>query len=725
MENFSETKAPIHDPEDRVKALIQQSSDPRINPQRILKAFQIAQQGHAGQKRHSGEPYILHPIAVAESLAAKRMDEDSIITALLHDVVEDTSVKIQHIEKTFGADVARMVGGVTKLGQLRNYSSEKRQAENFRKLIIATARDLRVLLVKLADRRHNMQTIQHLPLPEKRLRISRETLEIYAPLAQRLGVHDWMQDMEDHAFNQINPDARASIMARIDFIQNQAKMMSGSTSIQNAFTNLLQKHNIEASVSGRIKTPYSIWAKMQKKHIGLEQITDILAFRVIVEDVPACYMALGILHQQFQNVPGRLKDYISLPKINGYQSIHTVVIGPHQERIELQIRSKDMHETAEIGAAAHWAYKAHAPIAEPSNYRWLRQILDILENASGVDEFLEHTKIEMSGEQVFVFSPKGEVYDLPKGATPIDFAYAVHTDIGDHCAGARINARIAPLRTTLQNGDQVEIITNPNTQPNPTWTYIAKSSKARVRIARALRIQKRDQMLDLGKTRFEQILRAHNQPWDDEAIKAYCSQSQYTTTEDLFAAIGASMISPHKIIHAMYPNLKPFQKQRHPSVIKRLFQSEKPQPKMKIRGLIDNMVISFAKCCFPIPGENICAIITTGKGVTIHTTDCRELDKFADMPQRWIDVEWESQQDHLFVARILAVIFNRPGSLNDVTTAIFQAGGNIMDVKFNNRHADFHEVFIDIEVKGLEHINKIIAGLKNVKSVHSCRRQKA
>ena len=485
------------------------SYDPGADEDRLNRAYVYAMKMHGTQKRASGDPYFSHPVEVAGILTELKLDADSIVTALLHDVVEDTTGTLNDIEGLFGKDIARLVDGVTKLTRLELQSEQSKHAENFRKLLLAMSDDIRVLLVKLADRLHKMRTLNFVKSEDKRRRIARETMEIYAPLSERIGLHRFKDELEDLAFTQINPDARQSIIEGLSFLQG-----SGSDVIERVISELeaiLQEDGIAAAVFGRIKTPYSIWRKMQKQNIGFKQLADIVAFRVIVGDAQLCYQALGSLHSHYQVVPGRFKDYISTPKRNGYSSLHTGLLGPEKQRIELQIRTKEMHEINEFGVAAHWKYK-QSPSEESlpregRQYRWLRELLDILEHASNPEEFLEHTKLEMYQDQVFCFTPKGDLIALPKGATPIDFAYAVHSEVGNTCVGTRINGRMVPLRTPLQNGDQVEVVTSKAQTPHPDWENFVETGKAKAAIRRFIRQEQREQFVSLGKQILERAFR--------------------------------------------------------------------------------------------------------------------------------------------------------------------------------------------------------------------------
>src|SRR5579864_7769318 len=521
--------------------LVQQvkSYDPKTDEDALNRAYVYSLKAHGAQLRASGDPYFSHPVEVAGLLAQMKLDTASIITGLLHDTVEDTVATLDDIERLFGPDISRLVDGVTKLSRIELQSDQTQQAENFRKLVLAMSEDIRVLLVKLADRLHNMQTLRFIKDPEKRRRIARETMDIYVPLAERIGMHRMKDQLEDLAFAELYPDARASIIARLGFLrENGGDIVSR---IVKELGDTLKEGGLAANISGREKSPYSIWRKMQRKNVSFEQLADVMAFRVLVNEVGDCYHALGLIHSAYHVVPGRFKDFISTPKPNNYRSLHTGVIGPERQRIEMQIRTGDMHEVAELGVAAHWIYKQQAGRTDGPQYRWLRELVDILEHSSP-EEFVEHTKLEMFQDQVFVFTPKGEVIALPRGATPVDFAYAVHSQIGDTCVGSKINGRLLPLRTELVNGDQVEIVTSKAQTPSPTWERFVVTGKARARIRRYIRTQQRAQYLDLGKAIVQKAFRQEGQEFSEKPLQAVLKQFNCAATEDLYVAVGEGIL---------------------------------------------------------------------------------------------------------------------------------------------------------------------------------------
>ncbi|NMM44451.1 bifunctional (p)ppGpp synthetase/guanosine-3',5'-bis(diphosphate) 3'-pyrophosphohydrolase [Rhodospirillaceae bacterium KN72] len=712
--------------------------DPGADEDALNKAYVFTVKWHGSQTRASGDPYFSHPVEVAGLLSDKRLDCASIITGLLHDTVEDTDVTVDMIKETFGGEIAALVDGVTKLSQLELQSDRTKQAENFRKLVLAMSQDIRVLIVKLADRLHNMRTLHFIKSPEKRRRIARETMDIYVPLTERIGIRDWQEELEDIAFQELNPDARASIVARLAFLEE-----SGGDIVDRIKDTLIQelaKHGLTAEISGRRKKPYSIWRKMQRQNIGFEQLSDIMAFRVIVGSVEQCYQALGVLHGLYSMVPGRFKDYISLPKPNGYRSIHTGVIGPENRRIEIQIRTRDMHEIAELGVAAHWRYKekggsAKEPgdaeggsrkgLTEGRQYRWLRELLEILENASGPEDFLEHTKMEMFSDQVFIFTPKGDLHALPRGSCPVDFAYAVHTDIGNRCTAARVNGRLVPLRTELRNGDQVEIITSKAQTPSPAWENFVVTGKARACIRRFIRSVQREQYIRLGKEILDRAFKAEGYDATEKALKGIAQRFDAETGEDVQVAVGEGRVSAREVLIACYPGVK--EKEKDKTVPKRKAPGQIDPTAggaIPIRGLIPHMAIHFARCCHPLPGDRIIGIVTTGKGVTIHNMDCPTLENFSDMPERWLDVSWDAEavDGTAFTGRVRTVLLNEPGALAEVTAVIGREGGNISNLKFTSRSVDFFEMLIDIEVTTAKQLNNILAALRASRHVNSVER---
>jgi len=699
--------------------------DPTVDEEVLNRGYVYAMKAHGSQMRASGDPFFSHPLEVAGILTHYRLDTASIITALLHDTIEDTPATLAEIEDHFGDEVARLVDGVTKLNRIELQSEHEKQAENFRKLVLAMSEDIRVLLVKLADRLHNMRTLEHIESQDKRRRIALETMEIYAPLAERIGMQEMKNELEDRAFGELNPDARKSILARLEFLRDHGGDII--TRILNELGTTLTEHGMEAEVIGREKTPYSIWRKMQKNSIGFEQLSDIMAFRVVVDSLDACYRSLGIVHGAYPVVPGRFKDYISTPKPNGYRSLHTGVFGPERQRIEIQIRTREMHEIAEYGVAAHWHYKQGIGNTDGRQYRWLRELLEILEHAVGPEDFLEHTKLEMFHDQVFCFTPKGDLINLPLGATPVDFAYAVHSEVGDTCVGAKINGRLMPLRTELQNGDQVEIITSKAQTPSPTWERFVVTGKARARIRRFIHSREREQYLELGRSIVERAFREEGYEYSLKGLEGMLKNFKLNSVDDLFAQVGAGHLGGRAVVEAVFPGAR--KKSFYEKVVplararSKRKEKEKEQP-IPIRGLIPGMAVHFAGCCHPLPGDRIVGIVTTGKGVTIHTIDCESLETYADTPERWIDVAWEVETDipDIHIGRVHLTVLNEPGSLGSLSTVIAKNEGNISNLKITNRTPQFFDMLIDVEVRDVRHLTDIIAALRATPVINSVDR---
>lgn len=709
--------------------------DPDADEELLNRAYVFTMKAHGSQTRASGDPYFTHPIWVAYVLTELKLDSASIVTALLHDTVEDTLTTLEEIQRLFGAEVARLVDGVTKLSRIElqnvQQSDQTKQAENFRKLVLAMSEDIRVLLVKLADRLHNMQTLHHLKNPDKRKRIARETLEIYAPLAERIGIHRWKDELEELSFAELNPDAHDSIGSRLQQLEEQ-----GAGHIDRIIAELrgtLAEAGLpDADVSGRRKSPYSIWRKMQRKNVAFEQLSDVMAFRIVVGSIEQCYQALGTIHARYPVVPGRFKDYISTPKPNGYRSIHTTVIGPERHRIEVQIRTAEMHEVADVGVAAHWSYKEGrptGPLTEGRQYRWLRELLDILEHATRPEEFLEHTKLELFQDQVFCFTPKGDLIALPRGATPVDFAYAVHSQIGDTCVGSKINGRMQPLRSQLQNGDQVDILVSKNSTPSPDWENFVVTGKARARIRRFIRTQQRDEHMKLGRGLLERVFKQEGYDYSDKALDGVLKIYQQPSVEDLLAAIGSGQTGSRDVFNSIFPGHRPAPPPAEDKIvpIARARAKKGSGTALPIRGLIPGMAVHYARCCHPIPGDRIVGIVTTGKGVTIHTIDCETLESFHESPERWIDVSWDPDAEGLddTVGRLSVVVSNEPGALGTLSTVIGKNGGNITNLKITNRTPDFFELLIDIDVRDVKHLTNIMAALRATPVINSVERARS
>lgn len=698
------------------------SYNPDADAGMVERAVEYAKKMHEGQVRASGEEYWTHPVEVAGILAEMKMDTTTIVTAILHDTLEDTKATYADLEKQFSPEVASLVNGVSKLTKIESQTVEGKQAENFRKLVLAMSEDIRVLLVKLADRLHNMRTLHHFPKPDKRKRIAKETIDIYAPLAERIGVHKIKEELEDLSFAYNNPEARESITNRLSFLRQEGTNVVSN--IISELEKLMKNAGIKAIVTGREKTRYSIWKKMQRKNISFEQLSDIMAFRVGVESIEECYHALGIIHSNYPVVPGRFKDFISTPKPNGYRSLHTTIIGPGNQRIEIQIRTHQMHMEADLGVAAHWTYKqgdTAAKLNDSKKYRWLRELLDILEQDQRPEDFWENTKLELFQDQVFAFTPKGDLIELPSGSTPIDFAYAIHSNVGNRCIGAKINGRIAPLNTKLQNGDQVDIITAKTQNPSPTWERFVATGKARSHIRRFVRQQQKVEYVTLGRAMLQKIFKTEGYEFTEKAVAAVVSQfKECNDVEDVYAGIGAGNLVGRDVFRAIFPGHKPDIEKKilEPEDIPTKKQNNQQQvsgkDRLPITGLIPGMAVHFARCCHPLPGDRIVGIVTTGKGVTIHTIDCETLEQFADTPERWLDVSWgeaaESSEDR--VGRLIVTIQNQPGVLGTLSTVIAKSGGNITNLKITSRTVDFWDMFIDVSVNDTKHLNNVMAALR-------------
>jgi GTP diphosphokinase / guanosine-3',5'-bis(diphosphate) 3'-diphosphatase len=729
------------------------SYEPNANEALLNRAYVYAMKAHGNQKRASGAPFFSHPVEVAAILAEMRLDDATIATALLHDTIEDTGTTRSEIDALFGAEIGSLVDGLTKIKKLDLVTKKAEQAENFRKLLLAISSDIRVLLVKLADRLHNMRTLSAMK-PAKRRVIAEETMEIYAPLAGRMGMQWLREELEDHAFRWLNPEGYAAVVDRLKMLRDRNQGLIEE--IESALKKRLEEAKVEAVVAGREKKPYAIWSKMERKQISLEQLSDIYAFRIIVNEVVDCYRALAVVHTTWHAVPGRFKDYISSPKQNDYQSIHTTVIGPRHQRAELQLRTERMHSVAEYGVAAHALYKdvgngtGVVPQQESNAYRWLRHLVDILLEGDNPEEFLEHTKLELFQDQVFCFTPKGRLIALPRGAKPIDFAYAVHTDVGNTCVGCKINGRPMPLITELRNGDEVEIITSDVQAPPAAWQSLAVTGKARSAIRRATRDAVRAQYGKLGRAILERAFARRGKTFGDEAIAQGLSRLSQKTAEDVIAAVGRGELASADVLRAVWPEESPTDAPKKRRKVKRTDEgwfglgkvmglkfrwpgsagkTKPPGPPdpssggIPIRGLHGDLPVSFADGG-AVPGDRIVGILTPGQGITIYPIHAEALKAFDEEPERWIDVTWDIDEDtqQRFPAKIAVVVLNEPGSLAQVATVIGEADGNIMNIKMTNRVPDYTEMVIDLEVWDLKHLNDILAGLRAKDVVSSAAR---
>jgi GTP pyrophosphokinase len=711
----------------RVKAY-----DPKADTGLIEAAYQVAFEAHVLQRRDNGDPYISHPIAVAEILAGYRLDVGSIATALLHDVIEDTKVGLADLTKRFGGEIAGLVDGVTKLTRLELQSDRTKQAENFRKLVLAMSRDIRVLLVKLADRLHNMRTLHFVAQDDRRKRIASETMEIYAPLADRIGMDAVKTELQTLSFAQLEPEANDTIQARLNFLRGQ-----GADVIEEVRTELVRvcrESGLEVvEVTGREKSPFSIWEKMQRRNVQFEQLSDIMAFRIVMPTREACYAALGAVHAAYPVIAGRFKDYISTPKPNGYQSLHTGVTlrEPRNQKIEVQIRTADMHDVAENGVAAHWLYKDQSGAPQQTKrFPWVQDLLEILDNSTP-DEFLENTKLELYQDQVFCFTPKGQLIQLPRGATPVDFAYAVHSQVGDTCVGARINGRLMPLRHELQNGDQVEIMTSRSGTPSPQWERFVVTGKARARIRRYVQQQQRQEHRDAGRAALAKAFRQDGVDGSEKVLETALKTLKQASLDDLYIAVGTGSLGAKEVVVAAYPELRPSARApRMPMALPgRPRASGYQGSDLPISGLVAGMAIHYAGCCHPLAGDRIVGIVTTGKGVTIHTRDCPTLESFSATPERFIDVGWEPSaftrlagKGEGHTGRVSVIASNETNVLAAVTNAVAKQDGAVANLRIVNRQADFFEMLIDVEVRDLAHLSRVIAGLRAAGGVHQVER---
>lgn len=702
------------------------SYDPNADEDGLNRAYVFAVKMHGSQKRESGDPYFSHPVEVAGILTEYKLDYATIITALLHDTVEDTAASYADIEKLFGSEVAFLVEGVTKLSKIQTQaeSEHTKQAENFRKLVLAMSEDIRVLLIKLADRLHNMRTLHFCKKEEKRKRIARETLDIYAPLAERLGMNKMKDELEDLAFSQLHPEAWQSIQSRLSFLRQRGGDLTER--IVEQLKKDVAELGPDVEVYGREKRPYSIWRKMQNQNIAFEQICDIMAFRIVVPTVADCYHALGIVHTKYPMIPGRYKDYISTPKSNGYQSLHTGVIGPFKQRIEVQIRTYEMHEVAELGVAAHWEYKQGANV-DGKKFRWMRELLDLLRDSSNSDEFLENTKMSMYEDQLFCFTPKGDLFNLPKNATAIDFAYAVHSNIGDHCVGVKINGEIKPVRTVLQNGDQVEVLTSKTQTPSPEWERFVVTAKAKAAIRRFLRNQKRIQFVELGRSLIQGQYKENKVPFNEKEVESVVKDFKQASLDDLYVMIGEGIVLSHDVFYKIYPEHRSTL-QKVVDIFKRRSVSHLPKEDKKslIRGLEAGIALHYSRCCHPVPGDKIVGIVTTGKGIAIHRSDCVMLKKYKNDPERWLDIDWNDSvvSDSMFPVRLLVTVADKPNALATLSTTISKLGSNISHLYTTGKSAGFMELAVDVDVKNVEHLDNIINALKDLPVIVSVKKEK-
>lgn len=694
------------------------------NTKKIQKALDYAVKYHGSQLRASGDPYFYHPIEVAIIIIELGLDADSVITALLHDTIEDTDLCYEDIDREFGTAIAQLVDGVTKLTKIKFQPDQQRQAENFRKLLLAMSDDIRVLLVKLADRLHNMRTIDHISSQEKKARIALETMEIYGPLAERMGIQQFKLELQDISFNVLHAEVRASIVSRLQNLSGQDE--KSIEHIIQEIKNTLKKGGLSAHVYGRKKTPYSIWMKMKHKNVSFEQLSDVIAFRILVKTLPDCYNALGIIHSNYKMVPDSFQDFISTPKNNDYQSLHTLVIGPKLQRIEIQIRTEEMHDIAEMGVAAHWKYKQKFKAKDGKKFRWIRELLAILEHSTNSEEFLANTKLAMYYDQVFCFTPKGDLIALPRGATPLDFAYAVHSDVGHHCSGAKINGRIVPLKTSLNNGDQIEIQTSKNNYPSPSWEKIVVTGKARSEIKRFVRTQQKDQYTTLGKAILDKTLKKLNLSEDETSKKKLLQTFKKKNTDELYESIGDGTITREAITQQLSSNnlSSKFSIFKFRKKLKSPQNESNQDNKVSIQGMIPGMAVHYALCCHPLPGDQIVGITHTGKGITVHTTTCEILNNYTNEPEKLINLSWNNDAKKIpHISRLKIIMNNESGSLASLSNEVAADNANITNLKIVTRNVDFFELAIDVEVTDTDHLSNLMSRLNTKKNIHSVERE--
>lgn len=687
--------------------------NPKTNADRIVAAFDFGRDMHEGQFRQSGEPYFIHPVAVAAILTEQQLDDATIITALLHDTIEDTEASYAQIADLFGDEVAGLVDGVTKLTNLQLSSYEAKQAENFRKLFMAMSRDLRVILVKLADRLHNMRTIKSM-ITTKQVQKARETMDIYAPLAGRMGMQWMREELEDLSFKVLNPEGRQSIIRR--FITLQKESGDVIERITGDMNTELAKAGIPAEVLGRAKKPYSIWRKMQEKEQGFSRLSDIYGFRIITDNVEDCYRALGTIHQRWRAVPERFKDYISQPKTNGYRSIHTTVSGRDGKRVEVQIRTRQMHDVAESGVAAHWSYRDGVRSENPfavDPVKWVASLTEQLDAEEDHEDFLEAVKLEMYSDQVFCFSPKGDVVKLPRGATPIDYAYAIHTRIGGACVGAKVDGVRVPLWTRLKNGQSVEIIIAEGQTPQVSWLDIATTGKARTAIRRALREVDRERFIKLGRELARSAFEHVGRKSTDKALETAAKHLRLKTQNELLARLGSAELTAHDVVQAVYPDLA----------------SDKGDPiplRRAVIGLSPGQSFERAPCCQPLPGERIIGITFRGKGVIVHAIDCDSLSAYEDQPERWIDLNWHSgTHPAAYNVTLELTIGNDAGVLGRICTLIGEKKANISDLEFVDRKPDYYRLRVNVELRDIEQLHSLMLTLEADSDVASVDRFRA
>ncbi len=684
---------------------------------KVHNALKLSEFAHSNQLRKSGDPFIIHPLEVAKILTSIKLDGDSIVAGLLHDTLEDTNLSIDQINSKFGKQISELVQGLTKISKFSLKINNQKFGENYKKLILATTKDIRVILVKLADRLHNMRTLNYIKDENKKTNIAMETLEVFAPLAQRLGMKEWQDELEDLSFNMINPDARKSIIDRLKYLKSKDENIIDE--IRYELKKIFLKEDIFCKIDGRIKSPYSIWNKIKNKNISFEQLSDIMAFKVVTNSTRECYRCLGIIHRRFPYIHGRFKDFISAPKSNGYRALHSSVLGPKNKKIEIQFRSNVMDQIADFGVAAHWKYKDPKKITEKDakEYMWVHDLVDSMNSSYTQDELIENSKLKVFQNDIYVFTPKGDIIELPKNATPIDFAYSIHSQVGDKCIAAKINEKLQPLKTHLKNGDQIEIITSESSQPSPLWRRFAVTTKVKSQLRRFFKTKKKEEHILFGREILHTFFQKENFALNDIIENKIKKEYKIKSLDNLYELLGSGSITAVSVLKKIYPEFRYTPSKKFDTSINKSVQ---------LRGLTAGMSYHLAGCCSPLKGDNIVGIVTAGIGVAVHTIDCQTLISYQDTPERWLNISWDSKRnlDALSNSRIIVVLKNKPGSLGKVTTVIANNNGNISNINFSVRKLDFFEIIIDIEVRDANHLENIIAALRMESEVSSLERLK-
>ncbi len=713
----------LHDILDTVSAY-----NPEADLDLIKKAYVFSAKVHEGQTRQSGEPYLVHPMEVAGILARMKLDVPSIATALLHDTVEDTVTTLEEVERLFGQEIKNLVDGVTKLSRIQFTSIEEKQAENFRKMLMAMAQDIRVILIKLADRLHNMRTLEHLP-ENRQVAIAQETMDIYAPIANRLGIQEMKTELEDLALKFLKPDVWQHIDEQVR--KRASQRDKHITEVRNLVEKTLKEHNVHGEIYGRLKHYQSIHKKMVSQNIPFDEVHDIVAFRIIVDNVQQCYEALGVIHALWRPVPGRFRDYIAMPKANNYQSLHTTVIGPHGDRIEFQIRTTQMQETAEHGIAAHWKYKEGRLMEDKDElkFKWLRRLLEWQSEISDSAEFLETVKLDLFAEDVYIFTPKGQLKELPRGSTPLDFAYSIHTDLGHSTVGAKINGKIVPLKYQLHSGDTVEILTQKEKHPHKDWLQFVVTSRAKAKIRSFLRSEEHEKSRAIGHEILEKAAGRYglniNRMLKSRELDEFAKNASYDGADAILSAIGYGKISPTQIIglfishDQLMPEEAAKEKEKESVIGKIVRRLTRPKGLVKVSGYSD-MLVNFGKCCNPVPGDSIVGFVTRGRGVSIHVSDCPKV--VGQDPTRRVDVEWDESSDALHTAKIRVVCADRPGLLAAMTEAITAEGVNISAASIQTREDQTAVNNFDLEIKNVAQLRNVIKSLERLKGIISVQR---